>query len=80
MKVNKERLLQVINEKWSNKQCPMCGKNNWTFNGDIFTMLEVTENKMLNLGGKMLPLTPMVCNECGNTILINPLTINCAEE
>lgn len=79
MRVDNEKLLQVINEKWVTKKCPMCGHNNWTIDKDMMTMLGVGEDKSINLGGKIIPVVAVTCNECGNTIFINPLAIGCIE-
>lgn len=80
MKVNREKLIATINEKWQTKMCPMCGKNNWTIDTNMMTMLGVGEDKSINLGGKILPVVPITCNECGNTIFVNPLAIGCVDE
>lgn len=80
MKLNQERLMQVINEKWSTKRCPMCGNNDWTIDPDVMTLIGVDENKSVVLGsGKIVPLNTITCNNCGNVILINPLAIGCLD-
>lgn len=79
MKVNKEKLIRTINEKWTTKQCPMCGSNSWTIDDDMMTMLGVGKDNSIQLGGKIIPVVTVTCNECGNTVLINPLAINCIE-
>lgn len=80
MKVNQEKLLKIINQKWKTKFCPMCGKNDWTINNDMMTMLGVGEDKSIQLGGKIVPVVAITCNECGNTIFVNPLAIGCVDE
>ena len=80
MKVNEEKLIQTINQKWKSKTCPMCGNNNWTIDTDMMTMLGVGNDKSINLGGKIIPVVAVTCNECGNTIFINPLAIKCVDE
>ena len=52
MKLNQEKLMQVINKEWKSKQCPMCGNNDWTIDPDIMTMLPVDVERSVQLGGK----------------------------
>ena len=80
MKVNKDKLLKKINEKWTTKQCPMCGNNNWNIDSDMMTMVGVGSDKSISLGGKMIPVVAITCNECGNTIFVNPLAIKCVDD
>lgn len=82
MRVNKDKLIQSINQKWKTKNCPMCGHNNWNISDKMMTMLEIGENKDIVFGGNLtiLPLVPITCSECGNTILVNPLVIECTED
>ncbi len=35
--------------------------------------LTLGSNNSINLGGKILPLVPVTCTNCGNTIFINAL-------
>ncbi len=79
MKLNQEKLMQVINKEWKSKQCPMCGNNDWTIDPDIMTMLPVDEERSVQLGGKFVPIVAVTCNKCGNVVLINPLAIHCLD-
>lgn len=80
MKVNRKKLIDHINARWANKACPMCGRNNWNIDAEMMTMLGVGEDKSINLGGKIMPMVPIICNECGNVVLVNPLVINCVDD
>ncbi|QEH70497.1 hypothetical protein [Cellulosilyticum sp. WCF-2] len=73
MGLNKEKFENHIKEKWYNKACLMCSNNNWTYDDSIFTPLSTGPNNSINLGGKILPLVPVTCTSCGNTIFINAL-------
>ena len=57
----------------------MCGENNWNIDDDMMTMLSVGENRSIQIGGKIIPVVAITCKECGNTIFVNPLAINCTE-
>ena len=80
MKVNMEKLVQAINQKWVSKNCPVCGKNNWHIGSNMVTMLNVREDKSIEIGGSITPVVAVTCNECGNTIYINPLVIGCTDD
>lgn len=80
MNINREKLISAINKTWMTKTCPMCGKNSWTIGDQMIAMVNVGEDKSIQLGGEFMPLVPMVCGNCGNTILINPLVIKCVDD
>ena len=80
MKVNRNKLINVINEKWRTKNCILCGANNWTIDDKVVAPLSVGKNASIELGGKIIPLVAVTCNECGNTIFLNPLVINAIDE
>ena len=80
MKVNREQLISKINDKWKSKECQLCKANNWEIANDLVTLVGVSEHRSIQLGGQFMPLVSMVCRECGNTLLINPLVLGCVEE
>lgn len=73
MSLDQKAFEKHINEKWTNKVCPMCGGNNWTYDATMATPLTIGPGKTINLGGKILPLVPVTCSNCGNTIFVNAL-------
>ena len=79
MKLNKNKLIDTINQKWVTKNCPLCGNNNWNIDDDMMTMIGVGKDRSIQLGGKIIPVVAITCRECGNTIFVNPLAINCIE-
>lgn len=80
MKLNREKFIKTINQKWITKNCPLCGRNNWNIGEEMQTMIRVGEDKSIQLGGRITPVILMTCNECGNTLFINPLVIDCTED
>lgn len=80
MKINKEKLIDVINQKWSTKTCPMCGRNNWSIDDDMMAMVSIGKDLSVQLGGKIIPVTAVICRECGNTVFVNPIVISCIED
>ena len=73
MGLNKAKFEIHLNQKWQNKSCLMCNNNNWSYDDTIFTPLNTGPNNSINLGGKILPLVPVTCTSCGNTIFINAI-------
>jgi hypothetical protein len=60
--------------------CPVCGQRTLTLNGEGFITLAVSEHPLdISLGGRGFPLIPLVCGNCGNTILINLYNIGLGE-
>jgi len=62
-----------LQEKWEGKPCPMCGVGNWNVNNSTFQLTEFNQGNMI-IGGPVVPVIPVVCNNCGNTILVNAIT------
>lgn len=79
MSLNKNQFENHLNEKWKSKVCPMCGGNAWTYDDSLCTPLTLGTNNSINLGGKILPLVPVTCTNCGNTVFINALVANAYE-
>ena len=80
MKLNKPLFEKQIKKKWPTKVCPMCGCNTWTYDDTLCTPLTLGPNNSINLGGKIMPLVPVTCTNCGNTIFINALVAKAYEK
>lgn len=64
-----DTLLEHINDKWEVPNCRYCGENEWSASGKIF--LRLSKEGELDLTGESQPTAPLVCMNCGNTVLIN---------
>lgn len=77
MTYDKERFLQFLQEKWEQQICPLCQHNEWTISENIYELREYRGKNGYLLDGKIpvpiVPLIPITCDYCGNTILINAL-------
>lgn len=80
MRINHEKLIEKLDEKWKEVPCPFCKDHNWTVDPTIMTPLEVTQNKEMNLGGRIQPLVAVTCRCCGYTAFINALVLGCIED
>ncbi|NII74847.1 RNA polymerase subunit RPABC4/transcription elongation factor Spt4 [Dyella sp. SG562] len=67
-----KKALDFIREKWS-KDCPVCGHADFSINDRLFTMVEITKEEGVKLGGNMevFPVLPMTCQNCGNVRLLS---------
>ena len=71
----REEILRTLQERIKIQACPLCGTNTWTL-ADGFVALPVQEGfSAFEVGGPALPCVALVCNNCGNTYLINVLNI-----
>lgn len=73
--INQDKLINILNEKWGNRPCNMCGNGNWLVSDKVFELREFNNGDLIIGGGPITPLVTITCSECGNTILINPIAI-----
>jgi hypothetical protein len=64
--INTLELVKFLNEKIKNTKCPLCEKDDWKISEHLYGLVN------LDMGNGILsnPVIPIVCRECGNTILI----------
>ena len=72
-KSDSERLIQFLNEKWQGRPCPMCHMSTWSAQNKIFELREFHGGGLVIGGSPIIPVIPITCNNCGNTILINAI-------
>ena len=58
-----DRVAQHINEKWKDKDCLLCGENQWGLADVRLSCLDRPDHG--------LPLIAVTCGNCGNTVLIS---------
>lgn len=74
-----EKLTKFINSKWKSPfQCPYCQVNNWNVTEQVFQLSEFSGGGFV-VGGPVVPLAPMTCNNCGHTVLLNALVAGVVE-
>jgi hypothetical protein len=78
--MNTEKALRHLNEKWGQKNCPMCGINNWNVSDKIFELREFNNgNLVVGKESTIFPVFPVSCNNCGNSIFVNALIAGAIE-
>lgn len=75
-----EKIIKHLNSKWNNKNCILCGGNQWSVSDKMHELREYQDGNLVVGGGNIIPVVPIVCINCGNTIFINPLIANAVKE
>lgn len=77
MKLNEaqyKQLLEHLQGKWTAPAtCPVCRGNDWDVTTIIYELREFHGGSMVIGGSSLVPISPITCKSCGNTVLINPL-------
>jgi hypothetical protein len=71
-KIDSRKIIQHLEQKWRGKGCTQCGVANWQVQDSTFELREFNAGNMV-LGGPVIPVVPVICANCGNTVLINAL-------
>nr|DAE62259.1 MAG TPA: nucleic-acid-binding protein [Caudoviricetes sp.] len=46
----------------------------------IMTPIQLNTDRSFKFDGKVLPVVPVMCTNCGNTVLINPLVVDAVDK
>ncbi|XZL97429.1 hypothetical protein ACSXAP_06915 [Clostridium perfringens] len=79
-KINQDKLIEILNEKWKGRPCNMCGDGNWIVSDKIFELREFNDGDLIIGGVPIQPVVTITCKNCGNTVLVNPLAIGVLDE
>jgi hypothetical protein len=58
--------------------CAVCGSNNWQIDA-VFELRRFHGGSLVVGGDPILPVFPVTCNVCGNTVLINAVRAQVVE-
>lgn len=72
-----KRILSRKLEEWAELagDCVFCGGTQWHVSEKVFQLNEFYEGASLTIGGAVLPVIPVSCARCGNTRLLNAITL-----
>lgn len=62
---NKQKIVMEITKKVQDLKCPMCFSKNFTLTEGYFAHVLQNDLKNINIGGKNVPVVPIVCKNCG---------------
>ena len=71
--INADRMIAHLRDKWKGRNCPLCGEGGWQVQDKAFELREFHGCTMV-LGGPVIPLIPITCSNCGNTVLVNAIS------
>ena len=75
-KQQKDKLIKVLQKFEFSAVCSICQTNDWNVADTIFEMREFQGgNLVISTGQSVYPAIPIICKNCGNTLLINPISI-----
>lgn len=68
-----EEFVNSLNDKWQDRPCPMCNNRKWSVQNKVFELREFRGGSLVLGGTPIVPIIPITCENCGNTILINAI-------
>jgi len=71
--VDTQKLIEHLSTKWQNRGCPMCGARQWNVQAKPFELREFHGGGLVIGGSAIIPVIPVICGNCGNTVLVNPI-------
>jgi hypothetical protein len=58
----------------------MCGTGNWNVSDSIFELREYNQGNLVVGGGPIIPIIPITCDNCGNTVFVNAILAGLIEQ
>ncbi len=69
-----ERIAKAVGERLNNDMpCPLCGVDDWALLTEVVPL--VVQSRMSSVPSGSLLNAPLVCNNCGNTHLLNLIAL-----
>jgi len=82
-------VFEFLQAKWKDRPCPMCGQDSWSIQQGVFALLELHEKGVaigssspspVHPAAEVVPVVPVVCKSCGNTVLVNAIVADIIKE
>ncbi len=74
-----KEIIKHITTRWARNLCPMCFHRQWNILPEIYELRKFHDGELIIGDSNIIPLVPVICKNCGNTILINILHVNVKE-
>lgn len=68
-----EKVFNHLSVKWQKRKCPMCKTRNWGVSDAIYELKGFKEVGHVPGNIPIIPVIPVTCENCGNTILVNAI-------
>jgi len=77
----REEIAEAIRQRCHGRlrDCPFCGHSNWVLVDGLVTLPLSDNLGTFQLGGAMMPLAALVCEQCGNASFFNILVLGLAD-
>ena len=70
----RDKLVKFLQEKWKPPaSCTVCRSNTWDVSKEIYELREFQGGGLVVGPGPIVPVVPVTCTTCGNTVLLNAL-------
>lgn len=82
------KLFDFLQSRWKDQRCPMCGRDDWAVQTALFALLALHDKrdalaipprKPTVSAEDVVPVVPVVCKHCGNTVLVNAIVAKLVE-
>jgi hypothetical protein len=70
---NTNEMIEFLKLKWKGKPCPLCDVGQWGVAEDIFELRKYAEGSLIVGNVPVIPIIPVTCNYCGNTVLVSAI-------
>lgn len=86
---DRTRLLDFLRSRWKDERCPLCGHDDWAVQPGMFALralrdwdavVERSVREPLAQVEDVVPVVPVVCKSCGNTVLVNAVVANLTKD
>jgi hypothetical protein len=78
--VDADKLINHLKHKWSGANCPLCKSGNWNVSDRVYELREHHGGGIVIGGGPVVPIVPITCDNCGNTVLVNSIVAGLTEQ
>jgi hypothetical protein len=75
-----EKMINHLKHKWQGRKCPMCNGGTWNVSDRVYELREYHGGKLVVGGSPIVPVVPVTCDNCGNTVLVNAIVSEAVEK
>ena len=68
-----DQMIEHLRQTWGERSCLWCQGDDWSVGDDVFELRKYAGGGLMVGGAPVVPVVPVTCNKCGNTVLINAI-------
>ncbi|NQT96572.1 MAG: hypothetical protein HQ562_02405 [Candidatus Marinimicrobia bacterium] len=73
--INPQQVIEHLQSKWGESKCPLCNSGKWSVSDNIYELRQYNKGKLVIGKIPIVPVIPITCDNCGNTILVNAIIV-----